>query len=406
MAKESRRVRGITGVLVLVWLAGPAFAESNDMAARVERLEQTILAQQDEISDLRDRVDQAGGADSGIATERSTLYPSRGWLGSFAYGDQDITVDVHGFINFEFVDAGPDGARGGVSTFDGHHANLFFDVLLRENLRSHIEVEFEHGGDSIEIDQAFVSWGVTDWLTIDAGRFYAPFGIERFNWYGPVNKFVSRPLPFRQIIPGNFYQEGVKVSGDIKISEEFRVTYEGSLSNGLSSLADTSRRSSRQTRDDNNNKALTGRVAAVLWPWVEVGASIHSQKYGADQDLTFIGLDLAARWQGFELRTEYVTADLDRPVIDDLGQDGWYSQLSYRFDLEREMLKSLTVAARFDQIDLDDDLTGNDDQRRWSLGTNFEIYEHFHAKLEYQLASESGTSLNNNAWLAAVVVDF
>lgn len=112
---------------------------------------------------------------------------------------------IHGFVDLEYIDSGADGSRGGVAGFDSHHANLVFDTNLRSNLSGHVEVEFEHSGDSIEIDQAYIKWAVADWLAFDVGRFYSTFGIERFTWYSPTNQLISRPEPLRQIIPGNFY---------------------------------------------------------------------------------------------------------------------------------------------------------------------------------------------------------
>jgi hypothetical protein len=407
---ESRpRIAALVAAIFITWAAAYAVAaeptrdSDADLSSRVEQLER-------EIEDLRAGQPEDPGVESEIGTDRADYYPSRSWLKGMQYGIEGIKVGIHGFVNLEYIDAEKDGARGGDNSFDLHHANLFFTALLRENLRTHVEIEDEHGGDTIEVDQAYAEWGITDWLTFTGGQFYAPFGIERFVWYPPVNQLISRPLPFREIIPGNFYQRGIKLSGDLPVNETLRFTYEGSLSNGLGDQADTDRRDSRQTRDNNNSLALTGRVGAVLWPWLEFGFSAHGQRYnstGSDEDLLFLGADAAARWQGFELRGEYVDAALERDGMSDLDQQGWYAQLSYTQYFDGKFYpEAATLVGRVDGVDLDEDVDGNDDRVRYSIGANVAIYNHFRFKAEYQFATEDGPDLDDDAFLAQMVIDF
>lgn len=408
------------GVLSLAGAASGAEGSSEAMQAQVEALQSTVEQQQELLDALSETAAQAEPVESEIGSERSDLNPSRSWRR--AYGISDIEVDVHGFINLEFTKAGPDGAYGGNPTFDLHHANLFVSALLRPNLRSHVEIEFEHALEEVEIDQAFLAWGIADWLTLTAGRFYAPFGIERFAWYPPINHLVSRPLSFRAIIPGNFYQHGLMASGDVGPSDELRFTYELSVSNGLGGedgVSDpvSSRRKSRQTRNINSGLAVTSRLAVIFWPWVEIGASVHSQKFkraGANQDLLFLGMDASARWQGFELRAEYVYAALDRAgtpntgpsdlYTTDLYETGWYAQLGYTLDTHWRFLDSTIFVVRFDQVELD--RHASDERMRLSPGIALQIYDHFRIKTEYQFAFENGPKKDDDAFVAAFVVDF
>ena len=325
------------------------------------------------------------------------------------YGGFPVDVDIHGFINFEYIDAQEDGSRGGKSTFDLHHANIFLDVLLRSNLRSHVEIEFEHGFEEIEIDQAFLEWGIAPWLSVTAGRFYAPFGVERFAWYPMANQLVSRPIAFRQIIPGSFYQTGLMFSGAFDFHRDLLLTYEVSVTNGLGEDAADNRRSSRQTRDNNSGKAVTGRIAGVGWSLIEVGVSAHLQDYqtsGPNRQLYFVGADLTGRWMGFELRSEFVHAKVERASMEKLRQLGWYTQLAYTFDLNQTWFESLTAVGRIDDVDLDRDVRGNDDRMRYSIGAVLRIYDQFQAKLEYQFATERGGNLKNDEFLASLVLDF
>ncbi len=314
-------------------------------------------------------------------------------------------------MDLEYIDAEVDGSRGGVSTFDNHHANVFFDATLRPNLRAQIEVEYEHSGSQVEIDTAYLSWDVNDALTLNAGRFYTPFGIERFVWYSPTNQLVTRPEAFRQIIPGNFYANGLMFTGNVGRTQKHRFTYEVALSDGLDEDAAIDRRGSRQTRDSNSSRAISGRVAVAFWPWIEIGSSYHTQRYSldglSDLDLDFFGFDVSARWKGWEVRTEYVTAELDQTTpTPALEQDGWYAQLSYTLLFDRETLPGITFVTRFDSVDLDDSVVGNDDRDLISVGVNLLIYEHFRFKSEYQRSEEDGPNLDNDQFIAQFVIDF
>ena len=399
---------------------------AHDLPQRVAQLEAMVESLSRELTTLKTAmgVTKAGEpqppAPEGLAPasavtisgEEVRLLPSRSVAGG-SYGVEGRSVATHGFVDLEYTDAQREGSRNGVSTFDNNHANVFFDALLRPKLRAHLEVEYEHSGSEVEIDQAYVAWQATNWLTFEAGRFYTPFGIERFAWYSPTNQLVSRPAPMRDIIPGNFYASGLQVSGILHNQEnEPRFTYELALSDGLGDKALSDRRGSRQTRDNNSSRAISARLSWVGYPWWEVGASYHTQKYdnSSEHELRFLGADFSGRYRGFELRTEWVEALAERGSAalraPDLEQEGWYAQLAYRFNWDRQLLPSLALVTRYDQVDLDRAREGGDDRQRWSLGINAGIYEHFGVKLEYQLADEKGLEKDDDAFLSQLVVDF
>lgn len=391
------------------------------LEARVHELEALLEDKTEAARSAEPATAETSTPDAPLAEINGTgalFLPSRGHGGgALHYGETTAKSDLHAFLDLEYVDAGPDGSRSGVSTFDNHHALVFLRSQLRPGLLAHVEIEYEHSGDVVEIDQGYVSWHVDDAFTLDAGRFYTPFGIERFVWYSPTNAMVSRPTPMSQIVPGNFYANGLKASGLFKANDQSLLTYELSVSDGLGDDALVDRRGSRQTRDNNSNRALSGRLAYVRWPNFEIGASYHTQRYAstADLDLRFFGVDVAARWAGWELRGEYLEAAVEQGFEDaggifrraaDLEQDGWYLQLAYSFLWDRALLPSLTLASRYDVLDRDASTTGDDDQRLWALGVNFELYPHYRLKLEHQWLAEDGEPRDDNAFLLQMVLDF
>lgn len=346
---------------------------------------------------------------------KSIYLPSRGWNAAWL-GAPESRFEVRAFLDLEYIDAESEGSRSGVSTFDNHHTQIFLRSRMGRSLEAHAELEWEHSGSQVEVDQAFVSWAVADALTLDFGRFYNSFGIERFVWYSPTNALVSRPEPFRSIVPNNFYSNGLRASGAFGESGSRMFTYEVAVSDGLGDDVLEGRRGSRQDRDNNSSRALAARISFSPNSRFEVGTSYHGQRYSTegDLDLRFFGLDLAARWQGFEWRAEWVDAELDRAIadgagglssIDPLEQRGWYSQLTYTIDWDRRLLPSLTLATRYDSVDLDRGLTATGTDF-FSLAINARVLDQFRLKGEYRLGSEEGPSRDNDAFLFQAVVDF
>ncbi len=395
--------------------------ELEGVADGVESLEARLVGAQtlDLATEIDNKDSGAVAARSAPRTARakSAYLPSRGWLEGMHYGSDELDIQFHTFLDSEYIDSGPDGSRSGVSTFDNHHANFFVTAELRENLRAHSEFEFEHSGDKVEIDAALIEWAPRDWLTLTAGRFYTPLGIERFVNYSPTNTLVSRPQPMQQIVPGNFYANGLMVAGNLSAGERSAFTYELAISNGLGADAVTDRRNSRQTRDNNSNRAVTARFAFAPHANLEFGASHHSQSYddSGRLGLELTGFDLAGRWSGWELRGEYVEASIETAFAEDadsvspapdLEQDGWYGQLGYTYNWFRTWLPTLTLVTRYDSVDLDAATHGANDQDFWSLGINGVIHDHFRLKAEYRMAGEDGPPKDNDAFLSQFVIDF
>ena len=363
----------------------------------------TVLASQAERAEPADEISVPSADDV-------LFHPSRAYVGDLHYGAEGAKLDIHAFVDLEYIDSGPDGSRGGVSTFDNHHANIFFRSWLNPKLMAHIEVEYEHSGDVVEIDQAFASWRIDPAFNLDAGRFYTPFGIERFVQFSPTNALVSRPQAMRQIVPGNFYANGFRawgLFGDQQDSSS-RWTYDMAVSDGLGDEALENRRGSRQTRDNNSNRALTGRLAYTFWPYFEVGSSYHTQRYSTegDLDIRFFGVDLSARWQGWDFRAEWVESEVDRVGLPAQEEEGWYVQAAYTLGWDRELFPELGLVARVDQLDLDSFAAGNDEQDYLSLGLNLKIYDHFRFKTEYQFKDEQGPERDDDTFYLQVVVDF
>lgn len=333
------------------------------------------------------------------------------------YGSEEFFVEFHGFLDLLYENFQRDGrkvsTKNGVSTFDNYHTNLFMQTQIRENISAIVEVEYEHGGQpqagggQIEVDRAEVMWKIRPDLAVHFMRFYVPFGVERRSWYSPRNKLILRPSPMRQIVPGSWYAAGVSMSGERPLGP-VRMQYEFAVINGLGSLSSTTIRGARQTRDNNHNKALAGRIGFIPVQGLEAGVSGYTGKYDDDNlfYIGFLGGDLGYRLKDINLQGEFVLSKVE-DAAGGFHRRGFYLEGSWKILEDKAHLKYLEAALRYDQIDTNDLTDNNSDQSRWVLGFNIAPYDHFIFKLNFVTVREShGVPLKNDGVLGMVVLDF
>ena len=241
-----------------------------------------------------------------------------------------------------------------------------FDIFLAER-----ETE-------VDLAYAHLSYLLNDYVTVGGGKFVMPFGIfwerARAPW---INKLPTMPLLYER----NFIGEagvGVQVRGGIPIGPT-KLNYAAYVINGpefRTNPSDLGRLGFGRGRDNNNNKAVGGRVGFLPIPELEIGASLLAGRTGnsgpledrADSviygfDVSY-GREIAAIKGRLELRGEFVRVDTDDVDFGGLldtfrfhnSRDGWYVQAAYRptqvegriFD--RVKIKNLEFVLRYDQV--------------------------------------------------------
>ncbi len=233
---------------------------------------------------------------------------------------------VTGYGNMEYVNP-----QGGTQTFDAHNLNLIFIGQLRGDLFAAGEVEYEHGGDEIALEYAYLAFTRWRYVNIVAGKFILPFGTFNVNHPAWINKVPGRPFGFDNVWPATYSDVGVMVRGGLPAGYLSRVTYDVWAVNGLAGTDGGDLRGMRDNNEDvDRNKFAGGRVGYVSRVGFDVGASFHTGKYDAAADLavTFIGVDAAFQKSGFEARGEFVQATQEA-TGGDLDKTGFYLQASY-----------------------------------------------------------------------------
>ncbi len=427
--------------LLSAWTAPSALADEveslRSRVAELERAQQSTLAELDLLrAELRGEATRApvasgpepGEPDLDVLAPRSLAsrvdFHGHVAVGYFGFENRNVNPGEPGSI--AVTDLAPE------SSFSLTDVSFFTGIQLHPRLYVATEVEFETGGDEVEIDQTFIEWdllGEED-LALRLGKFYVPFGIERRFQNAPQNPLVDRPSPFLHIVPGTYSDTGLMLHGERTLGEfpELVAGWELALLNGLGADLFDSAREARQNRDNNASKAAAGRLGLRYDRWLEVGASFLRGEYddSDEDDVYALGADLYATWGGFALRSEYVFSGVDRPQLVDangvpcsdvtpgcagltppvstlggkLDRRGWYAEGSYRHQPAwAGVFRDLEYVLRFDVLDEDDRVHDLLDARRVALGLVSRPLPPLKLKLQYEQSDEDSDEIDNNAVL-------
>ncbi|MFQ5862434.1 MAG: porin [Candidatus Brocadiales bacterium] len=299
--------------------------------------------------------------------------------------------EFHGAISQTVLVDGRDDKtqRDTTKLIDQTSLTLWLGVNILKSLSFTSEIDVENGFE-IEAERGHFNWNILgDLLTVRAGKFVYPFGIERFQYSEPFNKLVDRPSPMVRIVPGLYTDVGVEFLGTVPIPHIEGLKYEFAITNGLDSFDHEGRQ--KDLADNNTNKQLGGRLGLVLLPGLEIGGSFLTGKYDIDNDnrLFLAGADIAYRRGGLEFRGEYVTGKVELDNGEDFHRNGYYLQTSYRHPFELDYLKYLEGVVRFDSVNPRDDVLNDEDADRIALGINYSPVENLTLKFEYEINNQS-----------------
>jgi hypothetical protein len=421
--------------------------DSADLRALRQRIEQLETAQsrtQAELDRVRAELEDTRAARAEDSAARGgldldTLVPD---------SPEPPRFDLHGHLTlsyFGFEETSPAATGPALSdlspasSFELTDLTFFLGVPLTRSLYVVTEVEYEGGGDDIDVDQAFAEWSLGEHEALDLriGKFYVPFGIERFYQNAPQNPLVDRPSPFLQIIPGTFSDTGIGISARRALGDEpeLVLSAELALMNGLGARAFDSVRDARQDADNNANKALAGRLGLAYDRWLDAGISTLYGEYddGDEDALAALGFDLRATFGRVFVRGEYVLARVGRPDLVDamgtacsdasplcaglvapltplggrLNRRGGYVEASFRHQPGGSLLtRDLQYVLRYDDLDEDDSLRDLLDVQRIAAGVVVRPFDHFRLKLQYEISDEAAREFDNNAVLLEGSLDW
>jgi hypothetical protein len=324
--------------------------------------------------------------------------------------------------------------NGQVSTFSASFDPiLLWELTPKLLFDSRLEIDPSGGGTNVNLVNAQISYLLNDYIVLGAGEFFSPSNVfvERFEpqW---INKLPDRPLAiYHGILPN--ISVGAQVRGGFPIGST-RVDYAFYGSNGP--VLNTFDARSAGTldfnsyTDNNDNKAVGGRVGFLPIPGVEVGYGFETSKPGfqgtsfsrvqalvqsVDLEVTRDSDLLKGR---FNLFAQYAWSHVDHAVYDPDGslgfgplaftskQDGGYTELAYRpVKLDNDYLRNLEMIVRWDHLSRDPSGLGDPEETRWTLGLNYWLSPSTVLKAAYEWDQPNGEP-NRNALLIQTAMGF
>jgi hypothetical protein len=324
--------------------------------------------------------------------------------------------------------------NGQVSTFSASFNPIFLWELTPKLLfDGRLEIEPSGGGTNVNLVNAQISYLLNDYVALGVGEFFSPSNVfvERFEaqW---INKLPDRPLAvYHGILPD--ISVGAQIRGGFPIGPT-RANYAFYVSNGP--VLNTSSASSAGTldfnsyTDNNDNKAVGGRVGFLPIPGVEVGYGFETSKPGF-QGTSFSrvqalvqSVDLEVTRDSDLLRgrinlfAQYAWSHVDHTVYDPDGslgfgplpltakQDGGYAELAYRpTKVDNDFLRSLELIFRWDHLSREPSGFGDPEETRWTLGLNYWLSPSTVLKAAYEWDQPNGEP-NRNALLIQTAMGF
>ncbi len=333
------------------------------------------------------------------------------------------------------------------TVIDAKNMEILASANLTDRLKVFAEIEFERTAKTssgsrqgeVEVEQSWLEYSINEYFNPRAGVVLVPFGKYNAEHFEPFRDLTDRPLVMRRVVPVTWAEAGVGFTGSAcpgnKIGglfEDLTLDYQVFMVNGITNeLTDTGIRSARGAfgSDNNNNKAIVGRLGITPFQSTEVGFSGYYGDYdNKDHKINGFDVDWKFTRGPFEILGEYAIFDLEQGGFESDGttlapdyMQGVYVQTNYHFwfgFLNNTFLgrqfddPTFTGVARYDKVRIDDDGdagTGANREERLTIGLNYRPVETWVLKLDYQFNRTKNEVLergNNDGLILSVSAAF
>lgn len=252
-------------------------------------------------------------------------------------GDAATSIGGYGEMHYRNLDSG--------AGMDFHRFVIFLNHAFSDDIHFYSEVEIEHslvgeGAEGeIELEQAYITFDLSDNSVIKTGLFLLPVGIlnethEPTTFYG-----VERNTVEHDIIPATWWEGGVAWSSH----DDSGFSYDLALTSGLDidpltfNVRDGRQKVSEAAAEE---LAVTGRIQYTGIAGLELSASVFhqadmTQALGIDSGAGTL-MEVHAVWNSgpFSARALYASWQFAGDIAQAQGkdtQDGYYLEGGYQF---------------------------------------------------------------------------
>lgn len=293
-------------------------------------------------------------------------------------------------------------------SFDARRFNLFTYSVITDGVVVASEIEIEHGGEEFKLEYAILDVTFHDALNLRGGIILSPLSKTNLVHDSPKLEFAERPLVTTEIIPSTLSEAGVGFFGAFYPTDLARITYELYAVNGFHQdiLEDAPGtriplgKNKLFEEDNNGEPAFVGRFAFSPSYGTDVGFSFHTGVYnvftseGLELDerrnLTILAFDAehSMPWLSVQAEAAFASIDVPSSLRGLFAEKQWGYVVQANVPFARSIVSFwprsvLTGSVRFEMVDFDQDLSG-DDHTRLTLGVNFRPVQDTVIKLNYE----------------------
>jgi hypothetical protein len=351
-----------------------------------------------------------GGSYGGLGPAASKVYFSQKGLSIGGYGEINYRRDV----------------RGDTAETDVYRVVAYLGYRFTPHIVFNTEIEFEHGGDEVGIEFAYLDFLLADPVNVRVGNVLVPIGFLNRMHEPAFFNGVFRPQVERSLIPTTWHENGVGLHGEVA-----GLRYETYFLVGLDSTS-TDGGEARLSADSWLRGARTGGAEALansfagvlnlsydLGP-LTVAGTIYGGRSGQGKvapggekiegDVLLGEAHARLVWRGLEARALWTVgtlgqADLvsEAQGITDPAQylgsrvQGGYVELAYDVLslLWPDGGQALVPFARYEMIDLHEEVPpGGErnpalDQDLWTVGVGYRPIPNVVLKADYQWTQDA-----------------
>lgn len=253
--------------------------------------------------------------EAGLGVAASKIYYSKNPLSIGGYGELFLANQRH-------VSDADAGTTSEVSRFVPYIGYKFSDNIILNS-----EIEFEHGGAEVSIEQLYIDFLVDSSLNIRLGQQVVPMGLVNLNHEPVMFNTVFRPDVETYLIPSTWHENGLTVYGSlgnfqyaaglITALDIGRATHDGDTSErGVRWIAD-GRRGGNEANNATSNIAGVARLDYTGINGLLIGGSVYSGKAGpvdntSGEEGKILIADIHAQYQydGFKIKGLYTQTQL------------------------------------------------------------------------------------------------
>jgi hypothetical protein len=323
-----------------------------------------------------------------------------------------VSVAGYGEMLYENFDSTDEGAG---SRIDFLRAVLYTGYRFNERFVFNSEIEFEHGGEEVGVEFAYLDYRVRDHLSLRGGMLLVPLGLV--NEFHEPNVFIGarRPQTEQQLIPSTWHENGFGVVGSSGIVSYRAYVVDGFDANGFSA---SGLRGGRQEGIEAkaSDWGVAGRLDVNPVPGVLVGTGLYRGNSGQDQfgtsdiGTTIVELHGQAQIRGVDVRGLFARADVaDAAALNaalslagaqSVGKtlQGGYAQVGYNVLSQGAGRVSVTPYYRFEQLDTQKDVPAGflrdaaNDVRYHTIGVEVKPIANIVLKADYQKSSPTAAA--------------